>query len=341
MRFPRIQGADAAGTIAAAGEGVDPARVGERVLVDPWLPAPGDGPDNGVFPYFGSERDGGYADYATVPGENAIPVDSPLSDAELATFPCAYGTAENLVARTGLRPGETVVILGASGGVGSAAVQLCRLRGARVLAVSVPAKAELLKSLGADEVIDRGGDLEADVRHAAGGPVDVALDVAGGALFMRVLRALRQGGRYSSCGAIAGPLVEFDLRLLIYKDLQLTGATIVPPGTMRRIVRLIERIAASPAARADVSAGRAGAGAARVHEEEPRRQHRGDDGLIGRSRQASGARVTPPSFVAPPAPVSRLGMSRTGEFIDFPATAGVPVVDYTPEEPEDELKSAL
>ncbi len=241
LRFPCIQGADAAGTIAAAGEGVDPARVGERVLVDPWLPAPGGGPDNGVFPYFGSERDGGYADYATVPGENAIPVDSPLSDAELATFPCAYGTAENLVARTGLRPGETVVILGASGGVGSAAVQLCRLRGARVLAVSVPAKAELLKSLGADEVIDRGGDLEADVRHAAGGPVDVALDVAGGALFMRVLRALRQGGRYSSCGAIAGPLVEFDLRLLIYKDLQLTGATIVPPGTMRRIVRLIER----------------------------------------------------------------------------------------------------
>ena len=69
---------------------------------------------------------------------------------------------------------------------------------------------------------------------------DVALDVVGGAMFMPLINALRQGGRYSSSGAIAGPTVEFDLRQLIYKDLQLTGATIVPPGTMARLVRLVE-----------------------------------------------------------------------------------------------------
>jgi len=123
-----------------------------------------------------------------------------------------------------------------------AAVQLCRLRGARVIAIASPAKAELLGQLGADRVIDRNeSDLELAIREAAGGAVDVALDVVGADMFMPLVNALRQGGRYSSSGSIAGPLVEFDLRQLVYKDLQLTGATIVPPGTMRRLVSLIEQ----------------------------------------------------------------------------------------------------
>jgi len=112
--------------------------------------------------------------------------------------------------------------------------------------VSVPprctAKAELLGQLGAERVIDRNErDLELAIREAAGGAVDVALDVVGAEMFMPLINALRQGGRYSSSGSIAGPLVEFDLRQLVYKDLQLTGATIVPPGTMRRLVSLIEQ----------------------------------------------------------------------------------------------------
>ena len=242
LSFPRIQGADVAGTIAGVGEGVDPGRIGERVLIDPWLLGLGDWMDPGRSAYFGSECDGGFADYTKVRGENAIAVRSSLSDAELATFPCAYTTAENLVARTGLRPGETVAIAGASGGVGSAAIQLCRLRGARVIAIAAASKAGHLTALGAQAVIDRDtADLEAALRAAAGGPLDVALDVVGGRTFTALVDALRQGGRYSSSGAIAGPTVEFDLRQLIYKDLQLTGATIVPPGTMARIVALIEQ----------------------------------------------------------------------------------------------------
>lgn len=192
--------------------------------------------------YFGSECDGGYADYTAVRAENAIAINSALSDAELATFPCAYTTAENLVARTGLQPGETVTIAGASGGVGSAAIQLCRLRGAKVIAIASAAKADLVKSLGAAAVVDRNeADIEGALRDAAGGPLDAALDVVGGATFMPLINALRQGGRYSTSGCISGPMVEFDLRQLVYKDLQLTGATIVPPGTMARLVGLIEQ----------------------------------------------------------------------------------------------------
>jgi NADPH:quinone reductase-like Zn-dependent oxidoreductase len=240
--FPRIQGADVAGSIADVGHGVERTRIGERVILDPWILAPGDWLDASRSLYLGSECDGGYADYTRIRSENAIRIETPQSDAELATYPCAYTTAENLTARSGLRPGETVVINGASGGVGSAAIQLCRLRGARVIAIASAAKAGLLAGLGADTIIDRDSeDLEQAIRDAAGGPVDVALDVVGGASFMPLINALRQGGRYSSSGSIAGPLVEFDLRQLVYRDLQLTGATIVPPATMARLVRLIEQ----------------------------------------------------------------------------------------------------
>jgi NADPH:quinone reductase-like Zn-dependent oxidoreductase len=242
IRFPRIQGADVAGSIAAVGAGVDAARIGERVILDPWLLASGDWLDASRSMYFGSECDGGYAEYTCIRNENAIRIETSQSDAELATYPCAYTTAENLISRSSLRPGECVVIAGASGGVGSAAIQLCRLRGARVIAIASPAKSDLLEQLGADQIIDRDeADLEGAIAEAASGKVDVALDVVGGSMFMPLINSLRQGGRYSTSGAIAGPLVEFDLRQLVYKDLQLTGATIVPPGTMRRLVKLIEQ----------------------------------------------------------------------------------------------------
>jgi len=242
LSFPRIQGADVAGRIAAVGEGVDRARLGERVIVDPWLIGNGDPMNVANARYFGSECDGGFADYACVPAPNAIVLETMLSDAELATFPCALTTAENLVARTGLKPGETVIISGASGGVGSVAIQLCGLRGARVIAIASAAKADHLKDLGVAAIIDRNEPaLSEAIQAAAGGPVDVVLDVVGGPMFAPLIDVLRQGGRYSSSGAIAGPDVRFDLRQLIYKDLQMTGATIVPPGTMTRLARLIER----------------------------------------------------------------------------------------------------
>ena len=241
MVFPRIQGADVTGHIAAVGEGVDQSRIGERILVDPWiLNTPWQNPDQAI--YFGSECDGGFAEFTTIPSINALRIETDLTDAELATFPCAISTAENLVNRTGLKPGETVVIAGASGGVGSYACQLSRLRGAQVIALASAAKKEALLAMGVDHVIDRNSpQLMQEILDASKGQVDVALDVVGGSMTPILLEVLCQFGRYSSSGAIAGPMIDFDLRALVYKDLQMTGATIVPPGTMGRLVHLIER----------------------------------------------------------------------------------------------------
>lgn len=155
--------------------------------------------------------------------------------------PTVLTTAEHLVWRAAPQPGERVVISGASGGVGTMAIQLCLLRGARVIGISTPAKADHLMRLGCRAVVDRASPtLADDIRDAAGGPVDVALDVVGGDMFAPLVEALRQRGRYSTSGAIAGPVVEFDLRQLIYKDLQFTGATITPPGLFARACQLID-----------------------------------------------------------------------------------------------------
>jgi len=240
LAFPRIQGADVAGQIAALGEGVDRSRIGQRVLIDPWLHGHGDWhlPENTW--YYGSECDGGFADYTKVRAENAIPVTSDLSDAELATFPTVLTTAEHLVWRAAPQPGEWVVMTGASGGVGTTAIQLCLSRGTRVIGIASASKAQGLLDLGCSAVIDRNDtDLEASILEAAGSSVDVALDVVGGNMFMPLVNALRQRGRYSTSGAIAGPMVEFDLRQLIYKDIQMTGATISPPGLFSRAVQMI------------------------------------------------------------------------------------------------------
>ena len=227
LHFPRIQGADVTGEIVDVGAGVDVSRIGQRVLCDPWVFR------GGKALYLGSELDGGFAEYCTLPSENALAIHTSLSSEELATTPCALSTAENLVARTQLHPGETVAISGASGGVGTFAVQLAKLRGAHVIAIASPSKHAALLDLGADEVRERDDpDLPT---------LDVALDVVGQGLFDPLVKALRQGGRYSSCGAIAGAQVDFDLRDLIYKDLTFTGATIVPQGTFGRLIALLEQ----------------------------------------------------------------------------------------------------
>ena len=234
--FPRIQGADACGRIVAVGTGVDTARIGERVIVDPVL-RPEQGSLRDVA-YLGADRDGAFAEFATVPAANAHAITSPLSDVELASFPCAYSAAENMLARAAVAVGETVLVTGASGGVGSAAVQLARRRGARVVAVASLAKAAEIKLLGADRVLARDADLIAQLGREC---IDVVVDVVGGAHFPSLLEVLRRGGRYAVAGAIAGPIVELDLRTLYLKDLRLLGCTVTAPEVFANLVRYIER----------------------------------------------------------------------------------------------------
>jgi NADPH:quinone reductase-like Zn-dependent oxidoreductase len=241
ITFPRIQGADVCGVVEAVADDPDSALVGKRVLVDPWLLDP-ETPDNlSKARYYGSELNGGYAEFTVLPVINIYPINSDYSDAELATFGCAYTTAENLIDRTGLSAGETIVISGASGGVGTAAIQLAKIRGATVIAISSPGKERALEAIGADHVVSRKeNDLVSAIKDLGGGEIDVAADVVGGDAFGILIDCLRRGGRYSSSGCIAGPIVDFDLRKLIYRDLQLTGATVVPAGTFERLLGYIE-----------------------------------------------------------------------------------------------------
>jgi NADPH:quinone reductase-like Zn-dependent oxidoreductase len=236
LTFPRIQGADACGEIVAVGAGISRARIGERVLVDPVL-RPGAG-GSGRARYFGSDCDGAFAEYAAVPARNARRIGSALSDVELASFPCSYSAAENMLARAGVASGETVLVTGASGGVGSAAVQLARRRGARVVAIAGPAKAVAVGALGAARVLSRDADLGDDPGRES---VDVVIDVVGGRQFPQLLEVLRPGGRYAVAGAIAGPVVELDLRTLYLKDLRLLGCTIPEAAVFGNLIGYVER----------------------------------------------------------------------------------------------------
>ena len=233
FQFPRIQGADACGYIVAVGAGVAAARVGERVLIDPILRGAG---DNGVE-YFGADRDGAFAQFASVPSANARAVVSDLSDVELASFPCSYLAAENMLSRVALAHNQTVLVTGASGGVGSAAVQLARRRGARVIAVAGASKAAGLRALGAERVLAREADLVSELGAES---VDAVIDSVGGAHFPQHLQILRRGGRYAVAGAVAGASVALDLRTLYLKDLTLFGCTIPEPGLFSTLLGYIE-----------------------------------------------------------------------------------------------------
>ena len=241
--FPRIQGADVVGTIVDVGAEVPAARIGERVLVDPWMRDARDPGNRSLAGYFGSERDGGYAEYTAVPAVNAFSIRSRHSDVELATFPCSYSTGEHMLTRARLSSDETILITGASGGVGSGLVQLAKRRGACVIAVAGSSKLEAVAALGANCVIPRDAeDFEATVRAAApDGEVQVVADVVGGREFPRLLDLLGRGGRYVTAGAIAGPTVDLDLRTLYLKDLELLGATVMPVGIFETLVGYIER----------------------------------------------------------------------------------------------------
>ena len=235
--FPRIQGADGCGTIVAVGNGVDPSRVGQRVLIEPVLREPiGWALDQAR--YFGSECDGAFADYATVPSAHAHRINSDLTDAQLASFPCAYSAAENMLTRVGATASDTVLVTGASGGVGSAAVQLAKRRGCRVIAVAGADKLSQVAQLGADVTIARGTDLAAQCGRES---VDVVIDVVGGDQWPQLLSILKRGGRYATAGAIAGPTVQLDLRTLYLKDLRLFGCTVLEPEVFANLIGYIER----------------------------------------------------------------------------------------------------
>ncbi|MEM8790893.1 MAG: alcohol dehydrogenase family protein [Pseudomonadota bacterium] len=234
--FPFIQGTDCCGRVAAVGPDEDQSLLGRRVLVRACMRPEGYGSMENVW--MASDFDGAFAQFVKVPATEVFPVDCDWSDAELATIPCAYGTGENMLHRAGLSEGEHVLITGASGGVGSATVQLAKRRGARVTAIAGRSKMDQVRALGADQVLERDDDPIAALGEEA---LDLVVDNVAGPGFPAMLKLLRRGGRLVSSGAIAGPVVALDMRDMYLKDIRLIGTTAWDEPVFPDLIGYIER----------------------------------------------------------------------------------------------------
>ncbi|WP_240497735.1 alcohol dehydrogenase family protein [Thioclava sp. F34-6] len=239
--FPLIQGTDCCGRVIAVGEGGDEALIGTRVLVRSCMRQNGFSSMDTVW--LGSNFDGAFAQYVKVPAGEVFAIDSDWSDAELATLPCAYGTAENMIHRAVVTAGERVLVPGASGGVGSALIQLLKRRGAEVIAVTSAAKREMVLKIGADRVLCREDDPVAAIGESC---VDVVIDNVAGPGFGTMLKLLRRGGRYPSSGAIAGPIVELDMRDMYLKDITLIGCTAWDEPVFGNLISYVEKAEIRP-----------------------------------------------------------------------------------------------
>jgi len=233
--MPHILGNDVVGVALEVGPVARHVKPGDRVLVCPTLSCgtcarchAGDDHLCRQYDVLGRRRNGGYAEQVAVPGVNCLPYPGELSWTDAAAVPLVFLTAWHmLVGRATLRPGETCLVIGGGSGVGSAAVQIARLLGARVIATaSDPAKLERLRALGADEVVNHASeDLTARVRAlTAKQGVDVVFEHVGGPVFERAVAALARNGRLVTCGATIGGQATLDLNLLFGRHLTLLGS---------------------------------------------------------------------------------------------------------------------
>ncbi|MGB3209451.1 MAG: alcohol dehydrogenase family protein [Desulforhopalus sp.] len=242
LQFPRIQGADVCGKVVAVGEKVDNDLLGQRVLVEPCIREAGGKKLSSPW-YFGSECDGGFAEYTVVAARHAYSIKSKFSDIELASFPCSYSTAENLLTRAAVTDNDIVLVTGASGGVGSAAVQLAKARGAKVIGITSPSKIDRILGIGAQQTLSRN---ESVISNLGKNSVDVVIDLVAGEGWPELLDVLKPFGRYAAAGAIAGPLVELDVRTLYLKDLSLFGCTVLGENVFKNLIDRIEQEKIAP-----------------------------------------------------------------------------------------------
>jgi len=250
LELPHVGASDVAGTVAALGPGVEGWSRGDRVVVNPgqwcgrceWC-VRGEHSLCERFRILGEHIDGGAAEKVRVPAVSlyALPEDVPFEKA--AAVPLVFQTAwRALIGRADLRPGETVLITGGSGGVSTAAIQIARLVGARVLAVtSGPENVERVRALGADVAIDR---LEVDFSKAAYEAtgrrgVDVVLDSVGEAIWEECVRALARNGRLVTYGATTGASGRQDIRRMFWKQVRIIGTTMASRSEFERVMDLV------------------------------------------------------------------------------------------------------
>ncbi|PKM65408.1 MAG: alcohol dehydrogenase [Firmicutes bacterium HGW-Firmicutes-2] len=234
--FPFIQGTDCCGRIVAVGSGGDESSIGARVLVRACMRRFDFESMENIW--MGSDFDGAFAQYVKVPASEAFVVNCDWSDAELGTIPCAYGTAENMVHRGNVSKGEHILVTGASGGVGSAVVQLAKRRGAIVTAIASASKVEQVLAIGADLVVRRDENILSKLGEKS---FDIIIDNVAGPSYGDMIKLLKRNGRYVSSGAIGGPIVTFDMRDFYLKDLRLIGCTAWDAPVFPNLISYIEK----------------------------------------------------------------------------------------------------
>jgi NADPH:quinone reductase-like Zn-dependent oxidoreductase len=250
LPLPMIPGSDGAGVIAATGPGVTEWKAGDQVFVSPGYScgrceACGSGQEPLCRDYglLGEHRDGLQAERVVLGARQVLPLPEGLSFEEGAAFPLVFQTAWHmLVARAGLRPGDDVLIQAGGSGVGTAAIQIARLFGARVLAtVGSEEKAAKAKALGADQVINyRTTDVLDAVRRAtAKRGVDIVVESTGQETWEKSIQCLVRGGRLVTCGATTGHEAKTDLRFVFFKGLSILGSTMGSRAELLRVARFV------------------------------------------------------------------------------------------------------
>ncbi|MFQ5986235.1 MAG: zinc-binding dehydrogenase [Thermoplasmata archaeon] len=250
LEFPHVLGADGAGVVEGTGSEVTTAAPGERVVIDPSLPCGTcdycrQGEEVLCLEYriLGEHVDGTYAELVKVPGENLLPLPEGVPLEPSAAAPTTFMTAWRLLmTRAGVQPGETVLVLGAGGGVSSAAIQIAKYAGARVIATSsTKEKLEKARDLGADEVINYKEEPFERVAWELSGKrgVDVVVDSVGRVTWKQSIRALGKNGRLVTCGATTGAVSETDIRYIFWRQLQILGSTMANRVEFREVMKLI------------------------------------------------------------------------------------------------------
>jgi NADPH:quinone reductase-like Zn-dependent oxidoreductase len=247
---PHVGGADVAGIVVGYGAGATGPSIGTRVAVDPGVLTGEDAwtqrGEDSLSPHYhilGEEAWGGCAEYVTVPARNLLPIPAHAGFAQAAAPCLVFLTAwRMLVKRAQVQAGETVAIVGAGGGVNSAAIQICKHLGATVYAItSTPEKMDKARQLGADHVINyKTEDWSRAVFIATGKRgVDVVVDNVGAPTWTPSIRALARGGRLVTVGGTGGPSVEMDLRLVFRKQISILGSTMGSRQDFREMMGLI------------------------------------------------------------------------------------------------------
>lgn len=250
LEFPHVLGADGAGRVEEVGADVEEAQPGDAVVVNPGLNCGKcgfcrRGEDSLCVEYgiLGEHRDGTYAEFVKVPGRNVLPLKEGFPFEEAAAVPLVFMTAwRMLVDRARVQPGEDVLVLGAGGGVASAAIQIAKLQGATVFATSgTEGKLQKAREIGADHVFNYREEPfgKAVWKATEKRGVDVVVDCVGEATWSDSIRVLAKNGRLVTCGATSGPRGETDIRYVFWRQLRILGSTM---GTRAGLERVLEHV---------------------------------------------------------------------------------------------------